>query len=221
MINNLEIFGHDKHVPTTTMESYAKMVNGYLSPTIIEERKLNVASMDVFSRLFMDRIIWLPTAINEDVANIISAQMMCLESTNDVEPINLYINSPGGEVANGLLIYDTMNLIKCPVYTTCAGTAASMASVLLSSGEKGHRFALPHGRVMIHQVAGGAEGKAADVFIAVKEMEKCQNVLYNILAENTGVSYDTIAAACDRDHWFSAQEAVEFGLIDDVIKKKK
>ena len=220
MINNLEKFGHDCHVPTTTMESYAKMVNGYLSPTIIEERKLNVASMDVFSRLFMDRIIWLPTAINEDVANIISAQIMCLESTNDVEPINLYINSPGGEVTHGLLIYDTMNLIKCPVYTTCAGQAASMGAVLLSSGEKGHRFALPHGRIMIHQVAGGAEGKSADVRIAVKEMEKCEKVLFDILAENTGKTVEENAFACDRDHWFSATEAVDFGLIDEVIKKK-
>jgi len=222
-MNSLEhdyrLFARDHKVSGTMVDDYGKMVNAYVSPTITEERKLNVAQMDVFSRLFMDRILFLGTAINDDVANIINSQLLYLKMENPSKPVNIYINSPGGSVYDGMSIYDVMNFIECPVYTTCCGTAASMAAVLLSSGEKGERRSLPHSKIMIHQPSGGAQGPAADIYIAAREMEKCQEMLYRTLAENMGKDYDYVKAICDRDYWLTPDEAVKEGVIDLVIKK--
>lgn len=216
------IFARGQHVPTTTLESFTKSINNsYVSPTIIEERKLNMASMDVFSRLMMDRIIYLGSDINSDVANIINAQLLFLESTNHND-ITMFINSPGGSVYDGLSIIDVMDYIDAPVITTCVGMAASMGAVLLSAGEKGKRSSLKHSKIMIHQPSSSTGMvQAADMKIAYDEMAKCEKTLYEMLAENTGKTYDEIKEACDRDKWFTAYESLDFGLIDKVLEKKK
>lgn len=225
MSNNFKkdftLFARDNHIPTTTLESYTNGIsNSYLNPSIIEERKLNVATMDVFSRLMMDRIIYLGTEINADVANIINAQLLYLESVNNNE-ISMFINSPGGTVYDGLSIIDVMDYINTPVSTTCIGIAASMGAVLLSCGEKGKRNALKHSKVMIHQPSSSTGYvQAADMKIAYDEMAKCESTLYSILAENTGKTFDEIKVACDRDKWLTSQESLDFGLIDKVLDKK-
>ena len=194
----------------------------FQSPYILEERQLNVTQMDVFSRLMRDRIIFLGDAITEEVANTVVAQLLFLENTDKGKPIHMYINSPGGSVYDGLAILDTMNFITSPVYTTCVGLAASMASILLAAGEKGHRTALPHSRVMIHQPMGGIHGQASDIQITAKEIQTLKDELYEILSEASGKSVEQIEKDADRDHWMRANEAVEYGLIDKVrVKTKK
>lgn len=193
----------------------------YINPSIIEERQLNVAQMDVFSRLMMDRIIFLGTEIDEYSANVVQAQLLFLASTESDKDITMYLNSPGGIVSGGLAIYDTMNYISCDVSTVVTGMAASMASVLLAAGTKGKRFALPHSRVMIHQPLGGTQGQASDMEIAVNEIKKLKGELYNILSECTDQPYERIEADCDRDHYLTAQEALDYGMVDKIFQKNK
>jgi ATP-dependent Clp protease protease subunit len=193
----------------------------YISPTIIEERTLNVAQMDVFSRLMMDRIIFLGTGINDYVANIIQAQLLFLESADAKRDITIYINSPGGSVYAGLGIYDTMQYINSDVAMVCTGMAASMAAVLLCAGTKGKRSALKHARVMIHQPMGGAEGQASDIEITAREIQKLKKELYEIIASNSGKDYDTVWKDSDRDYWMTSNEALEYGMIDEVLSRTK
>lgn len=199
----------------------AAVLDTYLNPTIIEERKLNAVSMDVFSRLMMDRIIFLGVPIDDDVANIIQAQLLFLASTDPSADISLYINSPGGQVTSGLGIYDTMQIIEPDIATICTGLAASMASVLLCAGTAGKRMALPHSRVLIHQPLGGAQGQASDILIAAREIEKTREELYRIISEHSGQTIERIAADADRDYWMSAQEAKDYGMIDGIMSRKK
>ncbi len=190
-----------------------------LTPNIIEERKMNIAAMDVFSRLMMDRIIFMGTGVNDQVANIIQAQLLFLESTDASKDIQIYINSPGGSVYAGLGIYDTMQFIKPDVATICTGMAASMGAVLLCAGQKGKRSALPHSRVMIHQVSGGAQGQASDIEITAREVVKLREELYTIIANHSGKTYDQIYNDSDRDYWMKADEALEYGMIDEVLRR--
>ncbi|WP_140939606.1 ATP-dependent Clp endopeptidase proteolytic subunit ClpP [Sphingobacterium lumbrici] len=192
-----------------------------LTPYIVEERQLNVAQMDVFSRLMMDRIIFLGDGVNDQVANIIQAQLLFLQSTDAQRDIQIYINSPGGSVYAGLGIYDTMQYISPDVATICTGMAASMGAVLLVAGAKGKRAALKHSRVMIHQPSGGAQGVASDMEINLREMLKLKEELYTIIAEHSGQSYDWVEKSSDRDYWMRAAEAKEFGMIDEVLAPKK
>ncbi len=190
-----------------------------LTPYIIEERQLNVAQMDVFSRLMMDRIIFLGTAINDSVANIIQAQLLFLESTDKSKDIQIYINSPGGSVYAGLGIYDTMQFINPDVATICTGIAASMGAVLLCAGQEGKRSGLPHSRVMIHQPLGGAQGQASDIEITAREILKLKKELYEIIAKHSNQPYDKVYEDSDRDYWMKALEAKEYGMIDEVLTK--
>ncbi|HBI80542.1 MAG TPA: ATP-dependent Clp endopeptidase proteolytic subunit ClpP [Bacteroidales bacterium] len=210
-----------KGINSLTLHQYTSMSNGYISPTIIEERQLNVATMDVFSRLMMDRIIFLGVPINDDVANIIQAQLLFLESTDPSKDIQIYINSPGGGVYAGLGIYDTMQYISSDVATICTGIAASMAAVLLTAGEKGKRTALPHSRVMIHQPMGGAEGQASDIEIVTRELLKLRDELFEIIATHSNNPIERIRKDSDRDYWMTAQEALEYGMIDEVLQRNK
>jgi ATP-dependent Clp protease protease subunit len=197
---------------------YDEMVSS-LTPYIIEERQLNVAQMDVFSRLMMDRIIFLGTGINDSVANIIQAQLLFLESTDKTKDIQIYINSPGGSVYAGLGIYDTMQFINPDVATICTGIAASMAAVLLCAGQDGKRSGLPHSRVMIHQPLGGAQGQASDIEITAREILKLKKELYEIIAKHSNQPYDKVYEDSDRDYWMKALEAKEYGMIDEVLTK--
>lgn len=208
-------------ISSSTLSRVSSMYGSYINPTIIEERALNVAQMDVFSRLMMDRIIFLGCGINDDVANIIQAQLLFLDANGSDSDITLYINSPGGVVYSGLAIYDTMQSISADVATVCTGMAASMASILLAAGTKGKRSILPHSRVMIHQPMGGAEGQASDIEITAREILKLRSELYDILVEHTGRSLDQITKDADRDFWMSAQEALDYGMVDEIIKRKK
>jgi ATP-dependent Clp protease protease subunit len=208
-------------INSQTLGDYRAAVSAYINPTIIEERPLNVASMDVFSRLMMDRIIFLGVGINDDVANIIIAQLLFLASTDPTKEISLYINTPGGQVSSGLAIYDTMQLVQPDVATICTGMAASMGSVLLCAGTPGKRSALPHSRVLIHQPLGGAEGQASDILIAAKEIEKTRAELISIIAQHSGQSYDKVFADADRDYWMNAEEALQYGMIDKILNFRK
>lgn len=190
-----------------------------LTPYIMEERRLNVAQMDVFSRLMMDRIIFLGTGIDDQVANIITAQLLFLESADPSKDIQIYINSPGGSVYAGLGIYDTMQIIKPNVATICTGIAASMGAVLLVAGEKGKRSALKHSRVMIHQPSGGAQGVASDMEINLREMLKLKKELYDIISEHSGQTYEWVEKASDRDYWMTSEEAKSFGMVDEVLQR--
>ena len=192
----------------------------YVSPTIIEERQLNIATMDVFSRLMMDRIIFLGAPINDDVANIVQAQLLFLESSDPDKDIQIYVNSPGGSVSAGLGIYDTMQLVRCDVATICTGLAASMGAVLLTAGSKGKRSALPHSRVMIHQPLGGVEGQASDIEITAREILRTKRELFDILSQHTGKSVEQIERDADRDYWMTSEEAREYGLIEEVLTKR-
>ena len=207
-------------INSMTLHDFRAHAQGYVSPTIIEERQLNVAAMDVFSRLMMDRIIFLGAPIYDDAANIIQAQLLFLESVDPSKDIQIYINSPGGSVSAGLGIYDTMQLISCDVATICTGLAASMGAVLLTAGAEGKRSALPHSRVMIHQPLGGAQGQASDIEITAREILKTKQELYDILSKHSGVSIDKIERDADRDYWMTAAEAKEYGLIDEVLGKR-
>ncbi len=207
-----------KHKGLNSMhvENYMESV----TPYIIEERQLNVAQMDVFSRLMMDRIIFLGTGINEQVANIIQAQLLFLESADAKKDIQVYLNSPGGSVYAGLGIYDTMQYINPDVATICTGMAASMGAVLLCAGANGKRTALPHARVMIHQPMAGTQGQASDMEIAVKEVLKMKKELYEIIANHSGQKFDKVEEDSDRDYWMTAKEAKDYGMIDEVLAKK-
>jgi len=195
-------------------------IESSLTPYIIEERQLNVAQMDVFSRLMMDRIIFLGTAIDDTVANIITAQLLFLESSDPSKDIMIYMNSPGGSVYAGLGIYDTMQYISPDVATICTGMAASMGAVLLCAGTKGKRSALKHSRVMIHQPLGGAQGQASDIEITAREIKKIKNELYQIIADHSGKPFDEVWKDGDRDYWMIAEEAKDYGMIDEVLVKK-
>lgn len=196
-------------------------VASYISPTIIEERTLNVAQMDVFSRLMMDRIIFLGTEVNDYTANVIQAQLLYLDSSDPGKDISIYINSPGGSVYAGLGIYDTMQYVTSDVTTICTGMAASMAAVLLVSGEKGKRFALKHSRVMIHQPMGGAQGQASDMEITVREIRKLKDELYRIIADHSGQPLEKVEHDSDRDYWMTAEEALQYGMIDRILEKAR
>jgi ATP-dependent Clp protease protease subunit len=207
-------------INSMTLHDFRSEIENYVSPTIIEERHLNVATMDVFSRLMMDRIIFLGAPIYDDAANIIQAQLLFLESIAPDKDIQLYINSPGGSVSAGLGIYDTMQLISSDVATICTGMAASMGAVLLTAGAAGKRSALPHSRVMIHQPLGGAQGQASDIEITAREIAKTKRELYEILSLHSGASIKKIEKDADRDYWLTASEAKEYGLIDTVLTKR-
>ncbi len=207
-------------INSMVMHDFRAEIENYVSPTIIEERHLNVATMDVFSRLMMDRIIFLGAPIYDDAANIIQAQLLFLESVDADKDIQLYINSPGGSVSAGLGIYDTMQLISCDVATICTGMAASMGAVLLTAGAAGKRSALPHSRVMIHQPLGGVQGQASDIEITAREIAKTKRELYEILAAHSGKPIEKIEADADRDYWLTAAEAAEYGLIDKVLSRR-
>ena len=203
------------------IESKLIIPQAYINPTILEERQLNVTQMDVFSRLMADRIIFLGTEIDDTVANVIIAQLLYLSSQDPESPITMYLNTPGGSVYDGLAIYDTMQYISNEVQTVCTGLAASMGSVLLCAGEKGKRFALPHSRIMIHQPLGGAHGQASDIEITAKEILKLKGELYQIIADHSGKTLKQIEKDADRDHWLTAKEAVEYGMIDNIFNIKK
>ena len=208
-------------VSSLKLHDYQSVCEAYVSPTIIEERQLNIATMDVFSRLMMDRIIFLGAPIYDDAANIIQAQLLFLESVDPEKDIQIYINSPGGSVYAGLGIYDTMQFISSPVATICTGMAASMAAVLLVAGAEGKRSALTHSRVMIHQPMGGAQGQASDIEITVREIQKLKKELYTIIAEHSHTDFDKVWADSDRDYWMTAEEARDYGMIDNVLIRKK
>ncbi len=199
----------------------SQIMDSYISPTIIEERTLNVAQMDVFSRLMMDRIIFLGTQVDDYTANVIQAQLLYLDNTDPGKDVSIYINSPGGSVYAGLGIYDTMQYISSDVSTICTGMAASMAAVLLVAGEKGKRFALRHSRVMIHQPMGGAQGQASDIEITAREIIKLKKELYTIIADHSGQSFEKVEEDSDRDYWMTAQEALDYGMIDKVLIKEQ
>ncbi|MFI3319746.1 MAG: ATP-dependent Clp endopeptidase proteolytic subunit ClpP [Rikenellaceae bacterium] len=208
-------------ISSLKLHNFESIMSGYVSPTIIEERHLNVATMDVFSRLMMDRIIFLGAPIYDDAANIIQAQLLFLESVDPEKDVQIYINSPGGSVSAGLGIYDTMQLVAPDVSTICTGLAASMGAVLLTAGAAGKRTALPHSRIMIHQPLGGVQGQASDIEITAREILKTRKELYEIMSEHSGVSVEQFERDADRDYWMSAAEAKEYGLIDQVLSKRK
>jgi len=205
-------------ISSTSLHGY---ITSSMTPYIIEERQLNVAQMDVFSRLMMDRIIFLGTAINDQVANIIQAQLLFLESVDAKKDIQIYLNSPGGGVYAGLGIYDTMQYIAPDVATICTGMAASMGAVLLCAGSKGKRSALKHARVMIHQPMGGAEGQASDMEITVREVLKLKKELYEIIANHSGQPFDRVEKDGDRDYWMIAEEAKSYGMIDELLVRER
>jgi ATP-dependent Clp protease protease subunit len=200
--------------------TYLNKITSSLTPYIMEERQLNITQMDVFSRLMMDRIIFLGTGINDQVANVIQAQLLFLESVDATKDISIYINSPGGGVYAGLGIYDTMQFIKPDVATICTGIAASMGAVLMCAGEKGKRSALPHSRIMIHQPLGGAQGQASDIEITAREILKLKDELYHIIANHSGQPFDKVHQDSDRDYWMKADEAKEYGMIDEILSRK-
>jgi ATP-dependent Clp protease protease subunit len=207
----------EKGISSLTLDRFESAYANYISPTIIEERQMNVASMDVFSRLMMDRIIFLGVPINDYVANIIQAQLLFLESVDSKKDIQIYLNSPGGGVYAGLGIYDTMQYINPDVATICTGMAASMGAVLLCAGAEGKRTALKHSRVMIHQPLGGAQGQASDIEITAREIQKLKNELYQIISDHSGKSFDEVWKDSDRDYWMTSEEAKAYGMIDEVL----
>ena len=203
----------------SVVDDYTRITSSYISPTIIEERQLNVAQMDVFSRLMMDRIIFLGTQVDDYTANVIQAQLLYLDSSDPGKDISIYINSPGGSVYAGLGIYDTMQYITSDVNTICTGIAASMAAVLLVAGKTGKRFALNHSRVMIHQPMGGAQGQASDIEITAREIQKLKKELYTIISNHSGQPFEKVEQDSDRDYWMTSAEAKEYGMIDAVLLK--
>ena len=212
-----------KHIGLNSLalDKYMDITSSYISPTIIEERSLNVAQMDVFSRLMMDRIIFLGTQVDDYSANVIQAQLLYLDSADSGKDISIYINSPGGSVYAGYGIYDTMQFIDSQVSTICTGMAASFAAVLLVAGAKGKRFALKHSRVMIHQPLGGAQGQASDIEITAREIGKVKKELYQIISDHSGKPIEEVERDSDRDFWMTAEEAKAYGMIDEVLLKSK
>ena len=219
-MNDFLKFAVDKGMNSMHVEKAMNASASYISPSILEERQLNVTQMDVFSRLMMDRIIFLGTEVNDYTANVIQAQLLYLDSVDSERDINIYLNTPGGSVYAGLGIYDTMQFIDSRVATICTGMAASMGAVLLVAGEKGMRAALPHSRVMIHQPLGGIQGQASDIEITAREILKLKNELYQIISDHSGQTMDKIRQDADRDYWMTAKEALEYGMIDKVYSKK-
>jgi ATP-dependent Clp protease protease subunit len=209
----------NRNISSLNLSRYTSISSNYISPTIIEERQLNVASMDVFSRLMMDRIIFLGLPIDDYVANIIQAQLLYLDSTDPGKDIQLYFNSPGGSVYAGLGIYDTMQYISADIATICTGMAASMGAILLIAGTKGKRSALKHSRIMIHQPMGGAEGNASDIEITAREILKLKKELYEIIALHSGNPIEKVEKDADRDYWMTSQEAKDYGMIDEILQK--
>lgn len=206
---------------SNALDSYMNITSSYISPTIIEERQLNVAQMDVFSRLMMDRIIFLGTQVDDYSANVIQAQLLYLDSSDPGKDISIYINSPGGSVYAGYGIYDTMQFIGSDVSTICTGMAASFAAVLLVAGTKGKRMALPHSRVMIHQPLGGVQGQASDIEITAREILKVKKELYTIISEHSGKTYEEVERDSDRDYWMNAEEAKAYGMVDEILVRNK
>ena len=219
-MNDFLKFAIDKGMNSMHVEKTMNASASYISPSILEERQLNVTQMDVFSRLMMDRIIFLGTEVNDYTANVIQAQLLYLDSVDSERDINIYLNTPGGSVYAGLGIYDTMQFIGSRVATICTGMAASMGAVLLVAGEKGMRAALPHSRVMIHQPLGGIQGQASDIEITAREILKLKDELYQIISDHSGQAIEKIRQDADRDYWMKAQEALEYGMIDKVYSKK-
>ena len=211
-----------KHLGMNSMilDDVVKSQAGYLNPYILEGRQLNVTQLDVFSRLMMDRIIFLGTEVNDYTANVLQAQMLYLDSVDSAKDISIYINSPGGSVYAGLGIYDTMQFINSDVRTICTGMAASMAAVLLVAGKEGKRSALPHSRIMIHQPMGGAQGQASDIEITAREIQKLKKELYTIISDHSHQPFDKVWADSDRDYWMTAEEAKEYGMVDEVLARK-
>lgn len=207
-------------ISSMKLHRYESVAEGYITPYIIEERPMNITQLDVFSRLMKDRIIFLGVPIYDDVANIIQAQLLFLESQDSERDIQIYLNSPGGSVYAGLGIYDTMQYLKPDISTICTGMAASMAAVLLCAGTAGKRFALQHSRVMIHQPMGGAQGQASDIEITAREIMKMKKELYTIISEHAHTDFDKVWADSDRDYWMTAVEAKEYGMIDEVLSRK-
>ncbi len=222
MMNDFQKYA-TKHLGMNSMvlDDVMKAQAGYLNPYILEERQLNVTQLDVFSRLMMDRIIFLGTEVNDYTANVLQAQMLYLDSVDSAKDISIYINSPGGSVYAGLGIYDTMQFINSDVQTICTGMAASMAAVLLVAGKEGKRSALPHSRIMIHQPMGGAQGQASDIEITAREIQKLKKELYTIISEHSHQPFDKVWADSDRDYWMTAEEAKEYGMVDEVLVRKK
>jgi ATP-dependent Clp protease protease subunit len=204
-----------------SLHKYTSAFTNYISPTIIEERQLNVAQMDVFSRLMMDRIIFLGVPIDDYVANIVQAQLLYLESADSSKDIQVYLNTPGGSVYAGLGIYDTMQYIGSDVATICTGMAASMGAILLCAGQVGKRTALKHSRILIHQPMGGAQGQASDIEITAREILKLKNELYEIIAKHSNQDVEKIWKDADRDYWLTSQEAKDYGMIDEVLDRSK
>lgn len=209
-----------KGISSLVYDQYTSIFNNYISPTIIEERQLNIVTMDVFSRLMMDRIIFLGVPIDDYVANIIQAQLLFLESTDAKQDIQIYLNTPGGSIYAGLGIYDTMQYIGPDIATICTGMAASMGAVIACSGSPSKRTALPHSRLMIHQPMGGVQGQASDIEITAREIQKLKKELYEIIAKHTKQDYKKVAKDGDRDYWMTAEEAKAYGMIDEVLKRK-
>jgi ATP-dependent Clp protease protease subunit len=222
-MNILDDFGKfarsRRGVSSLSLHKFSSIYGSYISPTIIEERQLNVASMDVFSRLMMDRIIFLGLPIDDYVANIIQAQLLYLDSADPGKDIQIYFNTPGGSVNAGLGIYDTMQYISADIATICTGMAASMGAVLLTAGKKGKRSALKHSRIMIHQPMGGAEGQASDIEITVREIVKLKKELFEIIALHSGNPFEKVEKDSDRDYWMTSQEAKDYGMIDEILQK--
>ena len=219
-MNDFLKFAVDKGMNSMHVEKTMNASASYISPSILEERQLNVTQMDVFSRLMMDRIIFLCTEVNDYTANVIQAQLLYLDSVDSERDINIYLNTPGGSVYAGLGIYDTMQFIGSKVATICTGMAASMGAVLLVAGEKGMRAALPHSRVMIHQPLGGIQGQASDIEITAREILKLKDELYQIISDHSGQTMDKIRQDADRDYWMTAKEALEYGMIDKVYRRE-
>ena len=221
MINDFKKYA-TKHLGMSSMvlDDVIKSQAGYLNPYILEERQLNVTQLDVFSRLMMDRIIFLGTEVNDYTANVLQAQMLYLDSVDSAKDISIYINSPGGSVYAGLGIYDTMQFINSDVQTICTGMAASMAAVLLVACKEGKRSALPHSRIMIHQPMGGAQGQASDIEITAREIQKLKKELYTIISDHSHQPFDKVWADSDRDYWMTAEEAKEYGMVDEVLMRK-
>jgi len=208
-------------ISSLDLHRFTSVTNSYISPTIIEERQLNVAQMDVFSRLMMDRIIFLGLPVDDFVANVIQAQLLYLDSADPGKDIQIYFNTPGGAVHAGLGIYDTMQYVSCDIATICTGMAASMGAVLLCAGAKGKRSALKHSRIMIHQPMGGAQGQATDIEITAREILKLRAELYSIIADHTGNTYEKVEKDSDRDYWMTSKEALEYGMIDEVLERSR
>lgn len=214
---DFEKFALSQGISGMSLDTFSKA--NYVNPMILEERQLNVTSIDVYSRLLMDRILFINTNIESSMANILTAQLLWLDQQGN-KPINMYINSGGGSVIDGLQIVDTMNFINSPISTTCLGMAASMAAVILSCGEKGERYVLPHSRVMIHQVSSTQSGSYSDLKIEFEQTERCRKDVYNILAKNIGKTNEEIETLCDRNNWFIGQEAIDLGIVDKMVEKK-